>query len=194
MEGEPKERREGSTISWARQVAQWVAASRGSAHVRWCAGHNSTTRGQTRGWRARWCASRRKAIEREPGQAGSESGVRWERRARKSAQAERAAQPRRRSSLRPQRGRRSRQDKPPRSLRPEVTSRRSGEKLCTCVKLQQGRETQRLVTFRWEEKRRVNVSWPVRERRSTRRSPRPTGARIDLKIKVVAIIMQLRYL
>ena len=190
MEGEPKERREGSTISWARQVAQWVAASRGSAHVRWCAGHNSTMRGQTRGWRARWWARRRKAIEREPGQAGSESGVRWERRARKSAQAETAAQPRRSSSLRPHRGKRSRQARPPRSLRPEVTSRRSGEKLCTCVKVQQNCETRRLlVTFRCDEKRRVNVSWPVRERRRTRRSPRPTGARIDLKIKVVAIII-----
>ena len=46
-----------------------------------------------------------------------------------------------------------------------------------------------VVTFRCDEKRRVNVSWPVRERRRTRRSPRPTGARIDLKIKVVAIII-----
>ena len=91
--------------------------------------------------------------------------------------------------MRPHRDRRSRQDKPPRSLRPEVTSRRSGEKLCTCVKVQQDREIRRLVTFRCDEKRRVNVSWPVRERRRTRRSPRPTGARIDLKIEVVAVII-----
>ena len=91
--------------------------------------------------------------------------------------------------MRPHRGKRSRQVKPPRSLRPEVTSRRSGEKLCTCVEVEQDRETLRLVTFRCDEKRRVNVSWPVRESRSTRRSPRPTGARIDLEIKVVAIIM-----
>ena len=39
-------------------------------------------------------------------------------------------------------------------------------------------------TLRWEEKRRVKVSWPVRERRRTRRSPRPTGARIDLQFRM----------
>ena len=40
------------------------------------------------------------------------------------------------------------------------------------------------ITLRWEEKRRVKVSWPVRERRRTRRSPRPTGARIDLQFRM----------
>ena len=48
-------------------------------------------RGQVRGWMARWCERRRNAKEREPGQAGRLSGVRWESRARKRAQAETAA-------------------------------------------------------------------------------------------------------
>ena len=144
-------RRVGRSISWAREVAQWDAASKGSAQVRWWAGESSMMRGQVRGSMARWWERRRKAREREPGQAGSESGVRWERRARKRAQAETAAmemvtkscqkkfkppetaaQPRRRSSLRPHLGRRSRQASPPRSFSPEVTISRSGEKLCTC--------------------------------------------------------------
>ena len=43
------------------------------------------------------------------------------------------------------------------------------------------------TTLRWEEKRRVKVSCPVRERRRTRRRPSPTGARIDLKIQASKI-------
>ena len=136
-----------------------------------------------RGERARWWERRRNAREREPGQAGRESGVRWESKARKRAEAETAAQPRRRRSLRPQRGKRSRQASPPNSLRPDVTINRSGEKLCTLVQVLSPKALASTITLRWEEKRRVNVSWPVRLRRRTRRSPRPTGARIDLESK-----------
>ena len=60
--------------------------------------------------------------------------MRWERRARKRAQAETAAQPRRRRSLRPQRGRSSRQASPPKIFSPDVTISRSGVKLCTWSK------------------------------------------------------------
>ena len=44
--------------------------------------------------------------------------------------------------------------------------------------------------MRWEEKRRVKVSWPVRERRRTRRRPSPTGARIDLDSRHKTLVNQ----